>query len=124
MKTALSHRFHIIPPDLLLSDVLLGITPYIPTGSYEVSARGAVSFTQDPVSDENGISWDLKFAATSDDLSLIKLNGSRAIIAFHMTDGSLRYIGNSEECPLITITPHAGVVRISAEITAFEPILL
>lgn len=123
-KTAISHRFHIIPQNLLKPYLRQGVLPFIPEGSVEVSALGTVSFSQEPNTDDHGVSWSQSFAATAADSSLSRWNGARAYIAFHMTDGSVRLVGNGYGCPLITVTPHAGAVRISAEFQAFEPVLL
>lgn len=123
-KSAISHRFHIIPQDLLQDYLQRGILPFVPEGSHDVSALGQVTFSQEPDTDDHGVSWNQSFAATSDDRSLSRWNGARAYIAFHMTDGSIRLVGNGYGCPLITVTPHAGAVRISAKFQAFEPVLL
>ena len=123
-KTAASHRFHIIPRDLLAPYLRKGIQPFVPEGSHGVSALGPVTFSQEPDTDEHGVIWNLNFSATAADPSLNRWNGARAYIAFHMTDGSVRLVGNGYGCPLITVTPHAGAVRISAEFQAFEPVLL
>ena len=123
-KTFISHRFHIIPQDLLSGYLKEGILPFVPEGSQEVSALGKVEFSQEPDIDDHGTSWAQNFAATSDDSSLTRWNGVRAFIAFRMTDGSVRLIGNGYGCPVITVIPHAGAVRISTEFKAFEPILL
>lgn len=123
-KTAISHRFHIIPKSLLKEYLQKGILPFVPEGSHEVSALGPVIFSQEPETDDHGVSWSQSFAATSDDRSLVRWNGARAYIAFHMTDGSVRLVGNGYSCPLITVTPHAGAVRISAKFQAFEPVRL
>lgn len=124
-KTAISHRFHIIPKHLLKGYLQKGILPFVPEGSHEVSAKsGSVTFSQEPETDDHGVSWTQNFSATSDDSSLSRWNGARAYIAFRMTDGSIRLIGNGYGCPLITVTPHTGAVRISAKFQAFEPVLL
>lgn len=123
-KTDISHRFHIIPQDFLNGYLQEDIIPFVPEGSHEVAALGSVNFSQEVDSDEQGITWNQTFAATSDDTSLNRWHGTRAYIAFHMTDGSLRLIGNAYGCPLITVTPHAGAVRISAKFQAFDPIKL
>lgn len=123
-KNDISHRFHIIPKDLLKDYLQMGTLPFVPEGSHEVAALGTISFSQDPETDEHGVTWKQNFAATSDDISLIRWNGARAYIAFHMTDGSIRLIGNESECPTLTVTPHAGAVRISSEFRSFDPVLL
>ena len=123
-KIDISHRFHIIPKELLKDYLMTGTLPFIPEGSQEVAALGTVTFSQEPETDEHGTSWKQTFAATSYDTSLIKWNCARAYIAFAMTDGSIRLIGNEAECPTLTVTPHAGAVRISVEFRSFDPVLL
>lgn len=123
-KTAISHRFHIIPKSLLKEYLQKGILPFVPEGSHEVAGLKPAEFSQDPETDDHGTSWNLKFTASTDDPSLMRWNGARAYIAFHMTDGSIRLVGNAYGCPLITVTPHPGALRISASFQAFEPVLL
>ena len=41
-----------------------------------------------------------------------------------MSDGTIRMLGTAHEAPLITITPHAGALSISATFDCAEPLSL
>lgn len=123
-KSDFSHRFHIIPRDLLKEQLLLGDKPGVPEGSLTLAASTPVTFSQDPEVSDNGTVWRQTFGAVVDDPSVMEHSGSRAYIAFYMTDGSLRLIGTAEEAPLVTVTPHAGAQRVSITFDSPDPLIL
>lgn len=123
-KTDFSNRFHLIDPSLLREYIDLGSSPFIPDGSNEFTGTQPVIFSQTPETDEHGTTWRQTFSASTADISLLKYNRSRAYIIFHMSDGTIRLIGNQYEAPYIEVTSHPGVLQISVEFSALEPVVL
>ena len=119
-----SNRFHIFSPELLDDSLAFGSSPYVPEGADEACALRPVIFSQEPQTDDHGTFWRQDFSASVADRSLIKYNKTRAYVIFHMNDGSIRLIGNHQETPLITVTPHAGALSISATFESAEPVQL
>ena len=119
-----SNRFHIFSPELLDDSLAFGSSPYVPEGADEACALRPVIFSQEPQTDDHGTFWRMDFSASVADRSLIKYNKTRAYVIFHMNDGSIRLIGNHQETPLITVTPHAGALSISATFESAEPVQL
>lgn len=119
-----SNRFHIFSPELFQNSLTFGSSPYVPEGADEAAALRPVVFSQDPQEDDNGTFWKMNFSASVADRSLMKYNKTRAYIVFHMSDGSIRMMGTPQEAPLITVTPHAGALSISAVFESTSPIAL
>lgn len=119
-----SNRFHLISPELLKEYLTFGSSPFIPEGSDEACALRPVVFSQTPETGDHGTVWKMDFSAAVTDCSLMKYNKTRAYVIFHMSDGSIRLIGNHQEAPLITVTPHAGALSISATFESAEPVSL
>ncbi|MBR4089619.1 MAG: hypothetical protein IKK28_01930 [Mogibacterium sp.] len=119
-----SNRFHIFSPELLQNTLAFGSSPYVPEGADEAAALRPIVFSQEPQDDDDGTFWKMNFSASVADRSLMKYNKTRAYIVFHMNDGSIRLLGTPQEAPLITITPHAGALSISATFESAEPVTL
>ncbi len=119
-----SNRFHLVAPELLRDYLAFGSSPFVPEGSDEACALRPVVFSQSPETDDHGTVWKMDFSASVADRSLMKYNKTRAYVIFHMSDGSIRLIGNHQEAPLVTVTPHAGALSISATFDSAEPVCL
>lgn len=119
-----SNRFHIISPELLKDYLAFGSSPFVPEGSDEACALRPVVFSQSPQTDDHGTVWKMDFSAAVKDRSLMKYNKTRAYIIFHMSDGSIRLMGNHQEAPLVTVTPHAGAISIAATFESCDPVTL
>ena len=121
-KLDFSNRFHIFSPELLDDSLAFGSSPYVPDGADEACALRPVIFSQEPQTDDHGTFWRMDFSASVADSSLMKYNKTRAYVVFHMSDGTIRMLGTAHEAPLITITPHAGALSISATFDSAEPL--
>lgn len=119
-----SNRFHLISPELLKEYLTFGSSPFIPEGSDEACALRPVVFSQTPETDDHGTLWKMNFSAAVADRSLMKYNKTRAYVIFHMSDGTIRLIGSHHEAPLISVTPHAGALSISATFESGDPVRL
>lgn len=117
-----SNRFHLVSPEQLRDYLVFGSAPFVPEGSDEYCALRPIIFSQEANTDDYGTHWKMDFSASVASSVVMKHNKTRAYVIFHMSDGSIRLLGNHQEAPLITVTPHAGAFIIAASIDCSAPI--
>ncbi len=122
---AITSHFAIIEPTPKICDYLrMQPLNFLPVGAAEFSAKSQIQFDQTPEDDESGLTWRQELSLVTDDRELLKYNGCRMLVAFWMSDGSLRVVGNASAAPRLKITPYAGVMRLDVSFDSPEPMIL
>lgn len=124
MISSISSHFSVIAPSLIQDLLLMQQVNFLPVGAKEFSCTDKITFDQQPESSESGQSWAQTFEAVTTDKSIMEHNGTRAYIAIHISDGSLRIMGTASEIPLITVTPKEGVYVVSVDFRTTKPMVL
>lgn len=120
-----SNRFCIIAPGALTESALLNDEPFIPSAAEIFKCSSKLTFSQTPSDSDAGIVWNMTFRGVAVHTDAQKWHGKKAFIGMIMTDGSVRYIGSSEEQPLIMVTPYGNEVNVvEASFKALAPLQL
>lgn len=107
--------------ELLLTGARLGK----PESADEFSCKGKVLFEQSPSTDDDGTVWNQTFRAVTDDPRVLRYNGTRQLLGIYLTDGSIRFLGNADDAPLLTVTPYEmGMYSVSASFKSLSPVVL
>lgn len=122
---AITSHFALIEPTEELCEYLrMQPLNYLPVDATEFSANSQITFSQTPEEGESGLSWRQEVSMVVDKRDLMLYNGRRMFIAFWMSDGSLRLIGNASSAPRLKITPYAGAMRLESSFNSREPLIL
>lgn len=119
-----SHFALIEPTDELRDYLRMQPLNYLPVEASEFSASSQIKFDQTPEDEESGISWRQEVSLVTDAQEVMQFNGRLMFVAFWMSDGSLRLIGNSSSAPRLKITPYAGAFKLEASFSSLEPLIL
>lgn len=119
-----SHFALIEPTDELRDYLRMQPLNYLPVEASEFSASSQIKFDQTPEDEESGISWRQEVSLVTDAQEVMQFNGRLMFVAFWMSDGSLRLIGNASSAPRLKITPYAGAFKIEASFSSLEPLIL
>lgn len=119
-----SHFALIEPTDELRDYLRMQPLNYLPIEASEFSASSQIIFDQTAEEGESGTTWRQELSLVTDNREVMPFNGRRMYVAFWMSDGSLRIIGNSSSAPRLKITPYAGAFRLEASFSALEPLIL
>lgn len=119
-----SHFALIDPTDELRDYLRMQPLNYLPVEASEFSASRQIKFEQTPEDEESGISWRQEVSLVTDAQEVMQFNGRLMFVAFWMSDGSLRLIGNASSAPRLKITPYAGAFKIEASFSSLEPLIL
>ena len=122
---AITSHFALIEPTPEICDYLrMQPLNFLPVGASEFSARSQILFDQTSEEGESGLNWRQELSLVTDDREVMKHNGCRMLVAFWMSDGSLRLIGNASSAPRLKITPYAGALKLEVSFDSLEPIIL
>ena len=119
-----SHFALIEPTDELRDYLRMQPLNYLPVEASEFSAGSQIIFDQTAEEGESGTTWRQDLSLVTDEREVMAFNGGRMFVAFWMSDGSLRIIGNSSSAPRLKITPYPGAFRLEASFSALEPLIL
>lgn len=119
-----SHFALIEPTDELRDYLRMQSLNYLPVEASEFSASSQIKFDQTPEDEESGISWRQEVSLVTDAQEVMQFNGRLMFVAFWMSDGSLRLIGNASSAPRLKITPYAGAFKLEASFSSLEPLIL
>lgn len=119
-----SHFALIEPTDELRDYLRMQPLNYLPVEASEFSANSQITFDQKPEDEESGISWRQEVSLVTDAQEVMQFNGRLMFVAFWMSDGSLRLIGNASSAPRLKITPYAGAFKLEASFSSLEPLIL
>ena len=119
-----SHFALIEPTDELCDYLRMQPLNYLPVEASEFSAGSQIIFDQTAEEGEDGIIWRQELSLVTDNQEVMQFNGRRMFVAFWMSDGSLRLIGNSSSAPRLKITPYVGAFRLEASFSSLEPLIL
>lgn len=119
-----SHFALIEPTDELRDYLRMQPLNFLPVEASEFSASSQIIFDQTAEEGESGTTWRQELSLVTDNLEVMPFNGRRMYVAFWMSDGSLRLIGNAASAPRLQITPYAGAFRLEASFSAVEPLIL
>lgn len=118
-------HFALIEPTNALRDYLrMQPLNYLPVEATEFSAGSQIIFDQTPEEGESGTIWRQELSLVTDNREVMPFNGRRMFVAFWMSDGSLRLLGNASSAPLLKITPYAGAFKLEASFSSLEPLIL
>lgn len=122
----ISTHFCLVEPSAFSRESLLtGASLTLPAGAVKIACKGKVLFEQSPSTDDDGVVWNQTFRAVTDDERAMTYNGTRKMIGVYLTDGSIVYLGNADDAPLLTVTPYeAGMFSFSASFKALDPVVL
>lgn len=122
---SISSHFALIEPTEALRDYLrMQPLNYLPVEASEFSAGSQIIFDQTAEEGESGIVWRQELSLVTDNQEVMQYNGRRMFVAFWMSDGSLRLIGNASSAPRLKITPYAGAMKLEASFSSLEPLIL
>ena len=122
---SITSHFALIEPTEELRDYLrMQPLNYLPVEASEFSASSQIKFDQTPEDEESGIIWRQEVSLVTDCQEVMQFNGRLMFVAFWMSDGSLRLIGNASSAPRLKITPYAGAFKIEASFSSLEPLIL
>lgn len=119
-----SHFALIEPTDALRNYLRMQPLNYLPVEASEFSAGSQIIFDQTPEDSESGTIWRQELSLVTDNREVMPFNGRRMFLAFWMSDGSLRLIGNASSAPRLKITPYAGSFRLEASFSSLDPLIL
>lgn len=119
-----SHFALIEPTDALRAYLRMQPLNYLPVEASELSAGSQIILDQTPEEGESGTIWRQELSLVTDNREVMQFNGCCMFVAFWMSDGSLRLIGNASSAPRLKITPYAGAFRLEASFSSLEPIVL
>ena len=119
-----SHFALIEPTDELRDYLRMQPLNYLPVEASEFSAGSQIIFDQTAEEGESGTVWRQELSLVTDNREVMPFNGCRMFVAFWMSDGSLRLLGNASSAPLLKITPYAGAFRLEASFSSLEPLIL
>lgn len=119
-----SHFALIEPTDALRDYLRMQPLNYLPVEATEFSAGSQIIFDQTPEDSESGTIWRQELSLVTYNREVMPFNGRRMFLAFWMSDGSLRIIGNASSAPRLKITPYAGAFRLEASFSSLEPLIL
>lgn len=119
-----SHFALIEPTDALRDYLRMQPLNYLPVEATEFSAGSQIIFDQTPEEGESGTTWRQELSLVTDNREVMPFNGRRMFVAFWMSDGSLRLLGNASSAPLLKITPYAGAFKLEASFSSLEPLIL
>lgn len=101
-----THGFSIIPLSQIKSKywqyVVFVDNPQILT----FLASDPVTLEPEAIEDDNGYYYTYTFSALVKDDDVMKCNGQRAILCLTLSNGSVRYFGDLESAPIISVTPY------------------
>ncbi len=122
---SITSHFALIEPTNALRDYLrMQPLNYLPVEATEFSAGSQITFDQTPEEGESGTIWRQELSLVTDNREVMPFNGRRMFVAFWMSDGSLRLLGNASSAPLLKITPYAGAFKLEASFSSLEPLIL
>lgn len=119
-----SHFALIKPTDALRCYLRMQPLNYLPVEAMEFSAGSQIIFDQTPEEGESGTIWRQELSLVTDNREVMPFNGCRMLVAFWMSDGSLRLLGNASSAPLLKITPYAGAFKLEISFSSLEPLIL
>lgn len=117
-----SHFALIEPTDALRDYLRMQPLNFLPVEAAVFPAGGLIIIDQTPEESESGTVWRQELSLVTDAEEVMQFNGRRMYVAFWMSDGSLRLIGNSSSAPRLKITPYPGAFRLEASFSALEPL--
>ena len=122
---SITSHFALIEPTEELRDYLrMQPLNYLPVEASEFSANSQIAYDQTPEEGESGTIWRQELSLVTDAQEVMPFNGRQMFLAFWMSDGSLRLIGNASSAPRLKITPYAGALKLEASFSSLEPIVL
>ena len=119
-----SHFALIEPTDELRDYLRMQPLNYLPVEASEFSAGSQIIFDQTAEEGESGTVWRQELSLVTDNREVMPFNDRCMYVAFWMSDGSLRIIGNSSSAPRLKITPYPGKFKLEASFSSLEPLIL